>query len=49
MYGGVVMQMKPQTKEDIDPFEQEMETLKEEIDVELDTHLDTDHLKKLVQ
>ena len=49
MYGGVVMQMKPHTKEDIDPFEEEMDKLKVEIGVELDTDMTTEHLKELVR
>ena len=48
MYGGVVMGMKPETKEDIDPFEQIIEHLKEEKSVVNDTELTSDDLKELV-
>ncbi|PTN07532.1 pyruvate, phosphate dikinase [Mangrovibacterium marinum] len=48
MYGDVVLGMKPQSKEDIDPFEEIMEKLKEEKGIELDTDFTTDDLKKLV-
>jgi len=49
MYGDVVMGMKPESKEDIDPFEEIIETVKEEKGVEDDTDLTTDDLKDLVQ
>ena len=48
MYGGVVLGMKPTSKEDIDPFEKIIEELKEEKGVELDTDLTVDHLIELV-
>ena len=48
MYGDVVLGMKPESKEDIDPFEAIMEGLKEERGVELDTDLSTSDLKLLV-
>ena len=48
MYGDVVLGMKPQSKEDIDPFEDIMEKLKEEKGIELDTDLTTSDLKLLV-
>ncbi|WP_205461862.1 pyruvate, phosphate dikinase [Mangrovibacterium lignilyticum] len=48
MYGDVVLGMKPESKEDIDPFEAIMESLKEENGIELDTDFSTDDLKKLV-
>ena len=37
MYGDVVLGLKPESKEDIDPFEVIMENLKEEKGIELDT------------
>ncbi len=48
MYGDVVLGMKPENKEDIDPFEAIMEKLKEEKGIELDTEFTTDDLKILV-
>ena len=48
MYGDVVLGMKPESKEDIDPFEAIMEELKEEKGIELDTQFTTDDLKLLV-
>ncbi len=48
MYGDVVMDMKPESKEDIDPFEEIMEEMKEKKGVELDTELDVEDLKELV-
>ncbi|MFV0376129.1 MAG: pyruvate, phosphate dikinase, partial [Mangrovibacterium sp.] len=48
MYGDVVLGMKPESKEDIDPFEAIMEHLKEEKGIELDTDFSTDDLKTLV-
>lgn len=48
MYGDVVLGMKPESKEDIDPFEAIMEEVKEEKGIELDTDLSTDDLKHLV-
>ena len=49
MYGDVVMDMKPASKEDHDPFEVIIDELKEEKGVELDTDLSTDDLKELVR
>ncbi|WP_372771869.1 pyruvate, phosphate dikinase [Mangrovibacterium sp.] len=49
MYGDVVLGMKPESKEDIDPFESIMDTLKEEKGIELDTDFSTDDLQKLVK
>src|SRR5207247_7369087 len=49
MYGDVVLGLKPQKKEDIDPFEQIMEELKHAKKVKLDTELTTDDLKELVK
>ena len=48
MYGDVVLGMKPHSKEDIDPFEEVMEKVKEEKGVKLDTELEVEDLKKLV-
>jgi pyruvate,orthophosphate dikinase len=48
MYGDVVLGLKPESKEDIDPFEEIMESLKEEKGIELDTDFTTDDLKVLV-
>ncbi len=48
MYGDVVMDMKPQSKEDVDPFEEIIDAIKEEKKVKNDTELTTDDLKELV-
>ncbi len=48
MYGDVVLGMKPESKEDIDPFEAIMEEVKEAKGVKDDTQLDVDDLKELV-
>jgi pyruvate,orthophosphate dikinase len=48
MYGDVVMGMKPASKEEIDPFEEIIEGLKEEKGIHLDTQFSTDDLKELV-
>ncbi len=48
MYGDVVLDMKPTSKEEIDPFEQIMEDMKLQKGVELDTELDVNDLKQLV-
>jgi len=49
MYGNVVMGMKPESKEEHDPFEVIIEELKEEKGVENDTDLSTDDLKEMVK
>src|SRR5207253_9300270 len=49
MYGDVVLGLKPQTKQEIDPFEQIMEELKHARGAKLDTELTTDDLKELVR
>ncbi len=49
MYGDVVMGMKPENKEDIDPFEAIIEQLKEEKGIELDTEFTAEDLKVLVK
>lgn len=48
MYGDVVLDLKPQTKDDIDPFEEILERKKAERKVELDIDLTVDDLKELV-
>jgi pyruvate,orthophosphate dikinase len=48
MYGDVVLGMKPENKNDIDPFEEIIEHIKEEKGVELDTQLSVDDLKEMV-
>src|SRR5882724_8275656 len=49
MYGDVVLGLKPQSKTEIDPFEQIMDELKHAKKVKLDTELTTDDLKELVK
>lgn len=49
MYGDVVMDLKPKTKDDIDPFEHILEKKKEEKGFELDTEFSTEDLKDLVK
>src|SRR5262249_30711156 len=49
MYGDVVLGLKPQKKEDIDPFEHIMEELKHQKKVKLDTELSTADLQELVK
>ena len=49
MYGDVVLGMKPESKEDHDPFEVIIEEQKEKRGVKNDTDLTTDDLKELVQ
>ena len=48
MYGDVVMDMKPASKEEIDPFEEIIEELKEEKGIQLDTDFTVEDLKELV-
>ena len=48
MYGDVVLGMKPESKEDIDPFEAILDEVKEAKGVDLDTDLSVDDLKELV-
>ncbi|MCK5637426.1 MAG: pyruvate, phosphate dikinase [Flavobacteriaceae bacterium] len=48
MYGGVVLGMKPKSKEDIDPFEEIMENLKHKRQIHLDTDFTVQDLKDLV-
>lgn len=49
MYGDVVLGMKPESKEDIDPFEAIMEELKEARGVENDNDLTVEDLKEMVE
>ena len=48
MYGDVVLGMKPENKEDIDPFEKIIEEVKKAKGVTLDHELDVEGLKELV-
>ena len=48
MYGDVVLGMKPESKEEIDPFEAIIEKVKEEAGVVLDKDLSVENLKDLV-
>ncbi len=48
MYGDVVLGMKPHSKEDIDPFEEIIEALKEELGIKEDTEFTVADLKILV-
>ena len=48
MYGDVVLGMKPENKNDIDPFEEIIEQMKEDKGVHLDTDLSVEDLKELV-
>ncbi|HKI74838.1 MAG TPA: pyruvate, phosphate dikinase, partial [Pseudomonadales bacterium] len=48
MYGDVVMGLKPASKEDHDPFEFIIDSVKEQKGVQLDTELETSDLKELV-
>src|SRR5882762_5560457 len=49
MYGDVVLDLKPQSKTEIDPFEHIMEELKHERHRKEDTDLDVGDLKELVK
>jgi pyruvate, orthophosphate dikinase len=48
MYGDVVMDLKPKTKKDVDPFEEILEAKKHARGVEKDIDLNTEDLKELV-
>ncbi|HEY5688878.1 MAG TPA: pyruvate, phosphate dikinase [Yeosuana sp.] len=48
MYGDVVLGMKPESKDDIDPFEEIMEALKHKRNINLDTEFTIQDLKDLV-
>ncbi len=49
MYGDVVMDMKPASKEEHDPFEEIIDELKEEKGIQLDTDFTTEDLQELVR
>ena len=49
MYGDVVLGMKPKSKNDIDPFEEIIDHVKEEKGIKFDTELTVDDLKNLVK
>ncbi len=49
MYGDVVLGLKPESKEEIDPFEKIMEEVKHIRKIELDTDFTVDDLKELVK
>ena len=49
MYGDVVLDLKPQNKEDIDPFEEIIQKVKSQRGIEQDTDLNVDELKQLVK
>ena len=48
MYGDVVLCLKPTSKEDIDPFEAIIESVKKQRNIKLDNELNVDELKQLV-
>jgi pyruvate, orthophosphate dikinase len=48
MFGNVVLGMKPAEKDDTDPFEEIIDQVKEEKNIELDLDLSVDDLKSLV-
>ena len=48
MYGDVVLELKPTSKEEIGPFEAIIERVKKEKGVKLDNELETEDLKRLV-
>lgn len=48
MYGDVVLELKPASKEEIDPFEAIIDQIKKEKGVKLDNELETEDLKRLV-
>jgi pyruvate,orthophosphate dikinase len=48
MYGDVVLDMKPESKEDHDPFEEIIDQMKEEKKVALDTEFSVEDLKEMV-
>ena len=47
MYGDVVLGLKPETKEDIDPFEEILEKMKKKLGIKLDVELSANNLKTL--
>ncbi len=48
MYGDVVLGLRPETEDDVDPFEEVLEAKKRDRGVQLDTELTADDLKELV-
>jgi pyruvate,orthophosphate dikinase len=48
MYGDVVMGLRPESKDDTDPFEEILEKKKEKRGIKFDTELTTDDLRELV-
>ena len=48
MYGDVVLGMKPENKEDIDPFEAIIQKVKAKRNIKLDNEMNVDDLKELV-
>ncbi len=49
MYGDVVLGLKPETEDDVDPFEEIIERVKKDRGVELDVELTADDLRELVR
>jgi pyruvate,orthophosphate dikinase len=49
MYGDVVLDLKPETEDDVDPFEEIIEAVKKDRGVELDVELSAEDLKGLVR
>ena len=49
MYGGVVLEMKPHSKTEDDPFETILHHKKHQVGAKLDTELTTEHLKDIVR
>jgi pyruvate,orthophosphate dikinase len=49
MYGDVVLGLKPETEDDVDPFEEIIEALKKDRGVDLDVELSADDLRELVR
>jgi len=49
MYGDVVLGLKPETKEDEDPFEEIMDEMKHKLKIKLDVEFTTENLKELVK
>jgi len=49
MYGDVVMGLKPETETDVDPFEEILDAIKEEVGASLDTDLTAKDLQRLVE
>ena len=48
MYGDVVLDLKPKTKDDIDPFEEILEAKKKKRGIKLDIEFNVEDLKVLV-